>query len=293
MIDSAECFPDSDPINVEQALTWAIARLQGCDSPTLIARQLLAQLLGKTPAYLLAFGEKTLSPNEATLYQALIARAAQKEPLPYLLGRAYFRHLELEVSPAVLIPRPETELLVDLVIASAEASSPLIVDVGTGTGCIAIALATELPQAQLVAIDISADALKIAIANAQRNGAQIDFLQGSLLEPLRDSADLIVANLPYITDEEWLTLEESVKQYEPTLALRGGDDGLRQIELLLQQAVAKLKPSGAIFLEIGWQQGEAACAIARRYFPLANIQCHRDESGRDRIVSIELLDGKR
>ena len=293
MINSAESLPDLSFVNIEQALRWAVARLQGSDAPTLIARQLLAQLLGRTPAYLLAFGEKTLSPDEIAHYREQIARAEQKEPLPYLLGRSYFRHLELELTPAVLIPRPETELLIDLVLNSAETVSPLIVDVGTGSGCIAIALATELPQSHVVAIDISADALQVATRNGERNGAHITFLQGSLLEPFEDSADFIIANLPYITDEEWLTLEDSVKQYEPPLALRGGDDGLRLIEPLLQQAVTKIKPTGAIFLEIGWQQGAAGCEIARRYFPSATINCHQDDGGRDRIISIEFIAGKR
>jgi release factor glutamine methyltransferase len=161
------------------------------------------------------------------------------------------------------------------------------VDVGTGSGCIAIALARFLPDLQITAVDISPAALVIAQQNAaQLAPGRIQFQQSNLLQAINVPVDLIVANLPYVTSGEWQALADGVKLYEPALALDGGEDGLDLIQQLLQQAAARLRSNGAIFLEIGWQQGEAVLTLAESYFPGATITILPDFAGHDRIVKI-------
>jgi release factor glutamine methyltransferase len=189
--------------------------------------------------------------------------------------------MDLHVSPAVLIPRPETEQLVETAVSWAKKRGSVhVVDTGTGSGCIAISLARNLPQAHIEATDISADALVIAQQNAAEFAPnRITFHLGNLLQPIIAPIDLITANLPY-----------GVKLYEPQLALKGGPDGLDIIRDLLNQAVYKLTSGGAILLEIGWQQGQAAQALAASIFPAAQIELLQDYFGQDRFVIIQLLD---
>lgn len=256
------------------------------------ARLLLAKAMGVSQSYLLAHGDECLAAATLTNYSSFLQRAEQGEPIPYILGTAPFFDLNIHVSPAVLIPRPETEQLVELVVKwvrQYETASPSLVDVGTGSGCIAIVLARQLPQATIAAVDISPAALILAQENAQMNRVRerIQFHLGHLLSPISISPHLIVANLPYIRDDEWTLLDDGVKSYEPALALRGGADGLALIEELLVQAQAKLASGGAIFLEIGWQQGAAAVQLARRYFPGASVQCQQDYASQDRFIVIQ------
>jgi len=205
---------------------------------------------------------------------ALLARRVSREPLPYILGTREFFGLYFAVDPRVLIPRPETELLVEraLGLASRVSSSSgalCIADIGTGSGCIAIALAVHLPHACLYATDVSADALAVAQRNAATHGvaSRIRFLWGDLLSPLPQPVHLIVANLPYIAAQEWETLPPEVGRFEPRGALDGGPDGLDLVRWLLRQAPAYLLPGGALLLEIGASQGEAVTKLARAAFP--------------------------
>jgi release factor glutamine methyltransferase len=164
-----------------------------------------------------------------------------------------------------------------------------LVDVGTGSGCLAVTLAYHLPQAQVTAVDISAPALTIARKNAdQHTPGRIQFVKGNLLSPISHAIDLIVANLPYVTDREWTELDDGVKLYEPAVALKGGPDGLGIIHRLLHQAAAKLHPHGLMLLEIGWQQGRAAQKMAQAAFPQARVRVLPDMAGHDRIVEIDL-----
>lgn len=279
-------------MDIREAMAAGERQLAGRYGTGPEARLLLAGVLRVSQSYLVAHGEERLAAATLTTYSSYLYRAQQGEPIPYLLGTAPFFHFNLHVSPAVLIPRPETEQLVELAIRWAKQhnfTSGHLVDVGTGSGCIAIALAHFLPQATITAIDISAAALEIAQTNAQQHAAaaHIQFQQGHLLTPLSQPAHLIIANLPYIRDDEWTLLDDGVKSYEPALALRGGADGLTLIRELLQQAQTKLSPGGAIFLEIGWQQGAAATQLAQQLFPAANIQCQPDYAGQDRFILIE------
>ena len=279
-------------MNIREAITAGERQLLERYEHGLEARLLLAQALGVSQSYLLAHGEEPLAAATLTTYSSFLQRAQQGEPIPYILGTAPFFDLKIHVNPAVLIPRPETEQLVELIckwVKRHVLAEPRLVDVGTGSGCIAIALACQLPQARIEAVDISPTALALAQHNAQQNevSQQVQFYLGHLLTPVPGSFHLIIANLPYIRDDEWTLLDDGVKSYEPALALRGGPDGLELVRELLAQAPSKLIPGGAIFLEIGWQQGTAATRLAKQFFPAAAVHCQQDYAGQDRFVIIQ------
>lgn len=281
---------------IREALAFGQSQLRHTSpTPDLDARLLLQHVLAVSHSYLIAHDDEHLTQTQAQQYQALINRARQKEPIPYLVGHAPFYGLDFLVTPAVLIPRPETEQLIDAALAWVEQRQlpPQdeafgVVDVGTGSGCIAIILARRLPQARVDAVDISADALAVASHNAGRLApGRVHFHQGHLLAPIRYQPDLVIANLPYVGDEEWTTLDDGVKLYEPVLALKGGPGGLEIVGELLLQATVKLNTGGAIFLEVGWRQGSVAQQLARSYFPEAQIDVLPDYAGHDRIVAIK------
>jgi len=192
----------------------------------------------------------------------------------------------------VLIPRPETELLVELALNWLSLHQPpggRVIDVGTGSGAIAVSIAANTtPDVVLLASDVSPESLRIAKQNARQHGVEerIVFLHGDLLAPLPEPVHLILSNPPYIVSDILPTLMPEVRDHEPQMALDGGPDGLRMIERLLAQAPAHLRPGGAIFIEIGYDQGQSASAIARRYFPKATVRVHPDLAGLDRVVEI-------
>lgn len=277
-------------MTIREALRWARERLRASPTPHEDARVLLQHVLDVEHTHVAANPQRTLSAEQEERFRAHVLRAEELEPIPYITGEAAFYGLEFAVTPAVLIPRPETELLVDEAVAWAKKRpAPLIVDVGTGSGCIAVLLARRLPLARLLAVDVSQSALAIARRNMERHGVaqRIDLRQTTLLEGIDEPVDLIVANLPYITDAEWTVLDDAVKWYEPVTALRGGPDGLDLIRRLLRQAKTQLRPGGAIFLEIGWRQGDAARDMAQTFFPEAQITVKLDYAGRDRLVAID------
>lgn len=280
-------------MTIREALQWARSQLQVSPTPYEDARLLLQYVLAAGHTYLAAHPEQTLSAREEESFRIVVARAVQHEPIPYITGEAGFCGHEFRVSKDVLIPRPETEILVEAAVKWAQGRRALrVVDVGAGSGCIAVTLAQRLPQADILAVDISEAALEIARINMVRHGVanRIRLRQGSLLEVIDGPLDLIVANLPYISDPEWTSLDDGVKWYEPVGALRGGPDGLDLIGALLQQATSRLRSSAAIFLEIGWQQGEAARQLAQAYFPTAHIAVRPDYAGHDRLIIVETQD---
>ncbi len=274
---------------IRQAWQRGRAQLHRSPSPALDARLLLAHVLGRDHAYLVAHDEEVLTAMQAEAYEQLLTRATADEPIPYLIGHAPFYGQEFAVSPAVLIPRPETEQLVEAALGWGRGRGPLrAVDVGTGSGCIAVTLARHWPAAEIVAVDVSTAALAVARANASRLARdRVALVRGDLLAAFGSSFDLIAANLPYVSRQEWTTLSDGVKSYEPALALDGGRDGLDAIRALLPQAAECLRPGGLVLLEIGWRQGAAAAALARQAFPAARVEVRPDFAGHDRLVAIQ------
>ncbi len=281
-------------MNIDQALDYGQEQLKDSDSPYLDARLLIEYVTGANHTQMIAHPERDLHQSEINTYLDLLQRAARYEPIPYLVGAAPFYGYEFIVNPAVLIPRPETELLVGSVVeylqdTAGKADKLSIVDVGTGSGCIAITLATIFPNAAIVATDLSEAAINLAKQNAIKLNVRdrIDFLEADLLLSIDFKPDLIVANLPYVADAEWSMLDQSVRLYEPKVALNGGSIGIERINELLEQAKDRLAPGGGIFLEIGWQQGPDVRKVAASLFPRATINVSLDLSGLDRIVSID------
>ena len=248
------------------------------------AEALLLQVLGKPRSWLYAHADDALDAEVQTAFAALVARRAAGEPVAYLTGRRGFWTLELEVTPATLIPRPETELLVELALQRLPRDAAVrVADLGTGSGAIALALASERPRAQLVATDASADALAVARRNAQRLGTgNVRFVQGDWLAPLAgERFELIVSNPPYIEAAD-LHLAQGDLRYEPTAALASGADGLDAIRRIVADAPAHLEAGGWLLLEHGWNQGEAARALLRAA-GYAQAFTAQDLEARDRV----------
>jgi release factor glutamine methyltransferase len=281
---------------IGSALRWAancFARA-GCESPRLDAEILLAEALGVNRAHLLAHGDDALPPDVLDQFQAWVLRREKREPVAYIIGRREFYGLDFTVTPAVLIPRPETEHLVEEALAFAHSHQPdgagvAIADVGTGSGAIVVSLAVHLPRARICALDASLEALSVAWRNADRHGVadRMCLLHSDLLENLPWPADILAANLPYLTDAEWKELVPEIRLYEPEMALRGGADGLDAIRRLLHQAPAFLRPGGAVLLEIGAGQAAQVRAIAAESFPGADFHVVQDYARLDRVVVIE------
>jgi release factor glutamine methyltransferase len=255
------------------------------DVPRLEAEVLLGHVLETSRTGLMAHPERPLTTDQAERYETLVRRRASDYPLPYLTGRAEFYGLEFEVTPEVLIPRPETETLVDLALAH---EPTYVVDVGTGSGCIAVSLAVHLPQATVYGIEISPAALAIARRNVERHGVvrRVRLMVGDVLSPRPGPVDLVVANLPYVPTGQCASLPASVRDHEPWLALDGGPDGLAIIRRLLAQVPGVLRPRGGLLVEIGADQGKAASRLARTYFPRAEVRVHPDWAGRDRVLEV-------
>lgn len=241
------------------------------ESPRLQAELLLAHQLNLPRMKLYLNFERTLAPAETDAFRELVKRRGQREPLQHIIGSVSFCGLEIAVSRSVLVPRPETELLAEQgwtflnQLSTATAPPPTALDFGTGSGCLAIALAVRCPVVQVVAIEISADALALARQNAARHGAgeRIQFLEGDGFAALPDQArfDLIISNPPYIPTAELDALQPEVRDYDPRVALDGGADGLQHYRRVAAEAAQFLKPGGKIMLEFGDGQAESAREI--------------------------------
>jgi release factor glutamine methyltransferase len=264
-------------VTLKQALTSAIAKLEDNDvgSPRMNAEVLLMFTLGCDRAYLYSHPERELAADEQARYDEVIARRASGYPAQYITGHQEFWGLDLIVTPAVLIPRPETEHIVEVVVEivrgdKAEeygdpAGRPKVVDVGTGSGAIALALAKELPNANVFATDVSAEALEVARANAARLqlGSRIRFEQSNVLDSIaRDGTfDFVVSNPPYVALSEADKVQDVVKKFEPKQAVFAGEHGLDVIRRLIPQAYEALRPGGYLVMEIGYSMSEAVMAI--------------------------------
>ncbi|MDJ0756135.1 MAG: peptide chain release factor N(5)-glutamine methyltransferase [Ardenticatenaceae bacterium] len=282
---------ETDPVTIGEALHIGRQMI-----PPLEARLLLEAVVNRPATWLIAHDKDAFAAEQWTRYRSFLQRAADGEPIPYITGRAMFYGRPFVVNQQVLIPRPETEELVEKALkAASQFDRPHIVDVGTGSGCIAVTLGCELTifGAVVTAVDSSESALAIARKNWRQlaptnSRTRLSFGVSDLLDRVAGPIHLLIANLPYVTDEEFDALDPSVRGFEPPHALRGGSDGLNLIKQLLQQATQLMAPKGIILLEIGWQQGESAQKLARSYFPQAAVILHKDLANRDRIVEVRL-----
>lgn len=233
-----------------------------------------------------------LNSEEEETFWHLLERRLSGEPIAYITGHREFYGFDFHVDPSVLIPRPESELLVEKALELVRnRMMPVIADVGTGSSAIAVSLALNLPQARIYATDISASALKVALFNCQKHriANRIYLLQGDMLEPLPEPVDLVVANLPYVKESELPPIYSA--NFEPLLALNGGSDGLEKIRRLCCQVSNKLNPGGYLLLEIGQGQRRAVTTFLHSLFPSAEIEVTPDLGGIDRVVSLTLPAG--
>ncbi|MDR0440067.1 MAG: peptide chain release factor N(5)-glutamine methyltransferase [Candidatus Accumulibacter sp.] len=270
--------PDRRPSSLGEACRAAAGRIGRLD-----ARRLLEHVCGATHADLIAHPERVMSPAEASRFAALLSRRAAGEPLAYLVGSAWFGGLEFAVDPAVLIPRPETELLVDLATQRASAhDAPRIAELGVGSGIVAILLARRCPRARVTATDVSADALAVARTNAARHGVALRFLEGDWCAPLHgERFNLIVSNPPYVAGGD-PHLALNGLPFEPRIALEGGSDGLDCIRRIVAGAARHLEPSGWLLLEHGYDQAAKVRALLREA-GFGNAASWRDDAGIERV----------
>lgn len=288
-------------MKIDDLLTDISSRLRDLtDTPDLDAQVLLAHITGHTRTWLTAHPETPLSDLEREAVRKAVSMLTEGTPLPYILGHWEFFGIDFMVTPDVLIPRPETELLVEQALLWLRSrpvtlhSSLRAADIGTGSGCIAVTLAKTIHDLRVLATDLSMPALRVAKHNAHRHGvlSRVDFVQCDLLPPHHEPLptethfDVICANLPYIPTQTLTGLP--IFGREPTLALDGGEDGLDSIRCLLKIAPEWLAPDGLILLEIEAGQGMAAVSLAYDLFDKATINLRRDLSGKERLVAIKL-----
>ena len=280
-------------------LTEGRAQLQaaGIDSAALEARLLLAYAMDAAPESLLAEPNQAVSADAEARFRDALGRRLGREPLFYITGEREFYGLPFYVDARALIPRPETELLVeeavsavaDMRTANDKGAGLLIADIGTGSGCIVVATATALREARFIATDISAEALEVALANAERHGVadRITFAVGDLLEPLSGPVDIIIANPPYIPAENLPGLQAEIRDHEPRVAVDGGEGGMTIAERLVRTAPDYLKPRGRLLMEVGYGQAPLIVDVAREVFPAGTeVDMALDLAGVARVVRV-------
>lgn len=295
-------MPATDTWTTRKLLAWIASALEarGIDSPKRCADDLVCHVLGCKRLALYTDADRPASPGELAELRGLVKRALNHEPIQYLVGEWSFFALPIKCDKRALIPRPSTETIVEHALQHArreDARPPrLIADVCTGTGCVALALAKNLPEARVVATDISTDALDLARENAEALDLanRVELIEGDLLDPLQgwldanasgQQFDLIVSNPPYIPDDEWADVEPNVKDHEPTLALRGGPDGLDLVRPLLAGAPKLLAPNGWVLIETAASNARTARDIAATTPGLADAFILQDHEGLDRVVA--------
>jgi release factor glutamine methyltransferase len=269
----------------------------GVENAAQESRWLVAHALGLDSHHLASKAEQPVSSEMWRHAESLVSRRAAREPLQYILGTQEFCGLEFHVSPAVLIPRPETELLVQESLRVVDfGTEAVLVDVGTGSGCVAVTLATILSTARIVAVDRSPEALAVAKGNAERHAVadRIDWMEGDLLSPLRERGmagmvDVIVSNPPYIAEADWAGLQPEVREFEPRSALIGGPKGTEFHERLLRESVEYLVPGGSLVMEIGQGQLPAVQQMAGQMGQYGPLQVVKDEAGIERVIIVQRM----
>jgi release factor glutamine methyltransferase len=286
--------PPSSPAAVGAALQRAKRELHSIESGALVAEVLLARALGRNRPWILAHPEEPLSPAQSAEYENLIRRAAGGEPLAYLTGVQDFVGVEFGAAPGALIPRPETELLVEVALdwlaARGRAARGIgeirAVDLGTGSGCIAVTLAAGTPGLNILATDISPAALAVAAGNIARHDlrGRVSLVRADLLAPLRGPIDLLCANLPYALSP---SLEGNpVVRFEPRQAIDGGEDGLRLVSRAIEQAAPRMAAGGLALFEIDAAHADRARILAKRSFPHSTVKVKKDLTGWERLLVI-------
>ncbi len=282
-------------MKVKEALGWGVKVLQQgeVEEPRIEAEILLRHSLTISRAQLYTEWDGFFPQESQRSFVELIERRLGGEPTAYLTGHREFYGFDLLVDPRVLIPRPESELLVELALKYLEdiaaKSTPFTAaDIGTGSGALAVALAKHFPAALVYATDISPGALVVASINCHRHGVadRVLLLQGDLLDPLPGPVDLLVSNPPYVTQAEMHALPREIREHEPAVALDGGRDGLEVVRRLLPQALGRLKPGGALFMEMGHNQASKVRHLARALFPSARVELAKDLSGVQRVLAV-------
>jgi len=292
-------MPQNDgPWTVRKTLEWTTAFFarKAVDAPRLSAELLLAHVLSFPRIKLYTDYERALTDEERNRLRDLVGRASEHEPIAYLTGRAHFFNLEFEVTRDVLIPRPDTETLVENVIQTVRRhvvlDTPRVLDLCTGSGCIAAAIAQGIKNSVVVATEISLPAAAVARRNIEKLGlaGRVTIEEGDLFEPLKrivdpQPFDLIVGNPPYIASSQMPALDRSVRDYEPHTALDGGPDGLTLHRRILAEAPSRLNPGGRLFLEIAFDQGKLALEVASGYEGWEDIRVIKDLGGNDRVLT--------
>lgn len=283
-----------EPWTTKRLLDWMAGafRDRGLDSPRLLAEMLIAHVLGCERLDLYTRFDRPAEPAELDDLRGLARRALAHEPVQYLVGESWFFSLPFAVDRRVLIPRPATETILEHLLQHARATpgfeAPVLADVCTGSGCVAIAALKNLPDARATAADVSPDALDVARANADRHGVaeRIEFRLGELLEPLSDRTDLhyLVANPPYISDDEWTDVEPNVKDHEPHLALRAGHDPLALTRPILDRGPAHLRPGGLLLIETAAFAADELLRAARQHPELTDPKILDDFEGHPRVL---------
>jgi len=276
-------------------LSTSFLAQRGSESARLDAELLTAHSLGLRRLDLYLQYDRPLREEELEPIRALLRRRAAGEPVAYLVGEREFYGRGFRVTPAVLIPRPDTETLVETALRWARAQQSAVstrADAGTGSGCIAITMAAELPEARVVASDVSRDALEVARDNARRLGVadRVSFVEGAWADPLRAHApfDMLLSNPPYVTAAEVGELAADVRNYEPHTALTAGDDGMQAYEALLREAPSLVERGGYVALEVDPRRAERVAALVAEGWPQATVRRVEDLTGRDRVVEAVL-----
>jgi len=278
-----------------KTIEWLTDYLQGKDVPEarLNAEHLIAHSLKISRMDLYLQFDRLLKKNELAELKPLIERRAKREPLQYILGTQPFRKVDIKVRPGVLIPRPETEIVVEEVLKSISNEASIeILELGVGSGAIVAAIASERENVQITATEISPEALAIAKENTAPYNERITLLEGDLFEPVEDkSFDLIVSNPPYMRDDEWPTLEPEVRDYEPLTALKAGKDGLDFYRRIINDSGKHLNPGGLLIMELGDGQGEAVQKLINETSHLEDVVITKDLADKDRVIRAILRGG--